>query len=126
MALRMDEAMCNVISNRVIIGNYLIKSIERNKYNFTVDEFDHFDDELTQRLRQLDYYSSFDNEGIRDFVEDYPYLISYLSDSSLSITKDMNQELLHLILESYFSIGITKHITNAINEAFNICWEANA
>lgn len=113
--------MCNVISNRLIIGNYLIKLVEKDKYDFTLEEFKQFDDIITLRLNKIDYYSSFDSEGIREFVEEYPYLVSYQSDS-FSITRKMNRELLNTILENYFYSGLTKPITDAINDAFNIYW----
>lgn len=114
--------MCNVISNRLIIGNYLIKLVEKDKYDFTLEEFKQFDDVLTLWLNKIDYYSSFDSEGIMEFVEEYPYLVSYQSDS-FSITRKMNRELLNTILENYFYSGLTKPITDAINDAFNIYWE---
>ena len=113
--------MCNVISNRLIIGNYLIKLVEKDKYDFTFEEFKQFDDIITLRLNKIDYYSSFDSEGIREFVEEYPYLVSYQSDS-FSITRKMNRELLNIILENHFYSGLTKPITDAINDAFNIYW----
>lgn len=114
--------MCNVISNRLIIGNYLIKLVEQDKYDFTLEEFKQFDDVLTPKLKKIDYYSSFDSEGIMEFVEEYPYLVSYHSDS-FSITRKMNRELLNQILENYFYSGLTKPITDVINEAFNIYWD---
>ena len=118
--------MCKIISNRIIIGNYLIESIKNDKYSFSFDEFEYFDRMLSPKLEELDYYSSFDDEGIIEFVCDYPSIIEYDSDSELYKLKDIEKNRFLRILNRYFRIGITKSITTAISEVSSLYWEEKA
>lgn len=116
--------MCNLISNRLVIGNYLIESIEKNKYTFTLDEFDRFEKELTIKLNRIDYYSTFDEEGIFDFIEDYPSFLKFDSDT-LTISNEMDKERFLKLLKRYFRVGISKSISSAISETSRVAIVSN-
>ena len=118
--------MSNVISNRLIIGNYLIESVKNDKYRFSFDELNRFDDMLSEYLQKIDYYSSFDDDGILEFLEEYPSFISYDSVSNLYILIDDKKDVILPRLYRYFRSGITKPITTAISEVSSIYWGENA
>ena len=118
--------MCNVISNRVIIGNFLIKLLQQDQHTFTSADYKRFDDILTLKLRTLDYYSSFDTHGISEFVEDYPYIISYDSEIDIFTIKSPDLKSVGLdcvaFLNYLFNIGLTKDLNDAIDESFYMYW----
>lgn len=118
--------MCNVISNRLIIGNYLIESIKNDKYSFSFDEFDRFDELLSPILEKNDYYSSFDDEGIMDFVEEYSSIIRYDSDLDRYFLEHTDKDHLFRTLYRNFRIGVTKPVTSAISEVATLYWGTNA
>lgn len=118
--------MCNVISNRVIIGNYLIESIKKDSYDFSFEEFNRFDEILSSKLQVFDCYSSFDEDGINEFIEDYPFVIKHVSDTKLSIIYKENKERLLEELYRYFRIGISKRIAQAIAETSDEYWGEDA
>ena len=118
--------MCKVISNRIIIGNYLIESIKNDQFSFSLDEFDRFDELLSPILEKNDYYSSFDDEGITDFVEEYSSIIRYDSDSDRYYLEYTDKNHLINTLYRNFRIGVTKPITSAISEVSTLYWGANA
>ena len=111
--------MWKCVSSDVIIGNFIIESVERNNFNVELKKLYTFDNELSSRLVQHNYYTNFKAEDVSYFIDQYPFLIESYTDEGFRITqKNKTQEELRDTLLRYFRYGMPKVVINEMKHIF--------
>lgn len=117
--------MCNVVSSRLIIGNYIIESVKKDSYRFNLDDFCRYDSILDEELKKIDYCSDFDKDELFDFADDYPFVVNDEADT-LSIVQDLSKDVFLKMLDRYFRIGVSRDVALALEDASKVYWRSLA
>ena len=113
--------MCRFISSDVIIGNFIIEAVERNKFSVELQKLYSFDKELSGRLAQHNYYTNFNVKDVSCFGDQYPYLIESSSGDRFKITQNIgSQDEFRRMLIRYFRYGMPKVVINEMKQILQI------
>ena len=105
--------MCKFISSDSIIGNFVIESLEKNDFRIELEKLYEFDEQLSKKLVEYNYYTNFDLVKVADFTESYPFLVESLDNECFHIVKDIqNKDNFHSLLIRYFRLGMPKIVIN--------------
>ncbi len=105
--------MCKFISSDSIIGNFVIESLEKDDFSIELEKLYKFDDQLSRKLVEHNYYTNFDLVKVNDFKENYPFFIESLDSECLHIVNDINnRDKFQSLLIRYFRMGMPKFVIN--------------
>ncbi len=100
--------MCKIISSDLIIGNFVIESLEKDDFKIEFEKLYDFDDKLSSNLEKYNYYTNFDLSNVIEFKQNYSFLIESYDDECFNVVKDI--ENFQSLLIRYFRLGIPKFV----------------
>jgi len=101
--------MCKFISSDSVIGNFVIEILEKNDdFRIELTKLYAFDAQLSERLKEHNYYTKFENRRVLDFKDDYPFFIESLDKECFSIVNSEKKPELKSMLIRYFRVGLPK------------------
>lgn len=102
--------MCKMISSESLIGNFLLASLEMGNHKIEIDELFAFESNLGSHLNHLNYFTRLSYSNILDFVDDYPFFIKSVNESSVSLTDSYDLAVLSNKLKRYFKMGLPETV----------------
>lgn len=107
--------MCKCLSSNVIIGNFMLESLQINKFQIDFKELYNFDKQLSTKLLEYNYYSRFCINDVISFCNQYPFFVDSLDNSNIYIN---NHYEVYPLLIRYFRLGMPKRIVDSIRIVF--------
>lgn len=114
--------MCKSINSNVVIGNFLIEAVTRDKKYVSYEELISFDDLISEKLNEINYITKFSVNQIFDFEDDYPFFIESIKDEKIYIYLE-HKDITISRLQRYFRMGlpsvILDELTNTSSEVLD-------
>lgn len=116
------RVMCKSINSNVVIGNFLIEAVTRDKKYVSYEELISFDDLISEKLNEINYITKFSVNQIFDFEDDYPFFIESIKDEKIYIYLE-HKDITINRLQRYFRMGlpsvILDELTNTSSEVLD-------
>ncbi len=107
--------MFKFISSDSIIGNFVIEAVAKKDFQIEITKLFDFDKQLSNSLRQYNYYTRFECVKVWDFHENYPFFVKSVDDQYINIINDLpNMESFQASLIRHFRIGMPKIVVDEI------------
>jgi len=107
------RVMCKSINSNVVIGNFLIEAVTRDKKYVSYEELISFDDLISEKLNEINYITKFSVNQIFDFEDDYPFFIESIKDEKIYIYLE-HKDITINRLQRYFRMGLPSVILDEL------------
>jgi len=111
--------MCKSISCDVVIGNFIIEAVIRNRHEVSFNDLIIFNNQVNDSLKQLDYFTKFSINGIFEFEDDYPFFVASSNDNGLEIKVKPDKIPVIQMLERHFRSGLPNNVITEFITASN-------
>lgn len=111
--------MCKILSSEVVIGNFILDSLNQGKINIDLKDLIDFDSKLSTLLIAKNYFTHFNINSVFDFQINYPFLIDAIQENSLCLKSiDNNIEQIKILLTRYFRMGLPNTVILDMKKAY--------
>ena len=110
------------ISGDIIVGNFIVGLLEKEKFSFSMDEICEFDKKLSEKLKEKDnFYSTFIPFDVFSFYENYPFFMEQVIDKKtfIIIRKERFTHGFYKLAVRYFRMGLQKELVQDITDVMN-------
>ena len=105
--------MCKIISGDAVMGNFILESVRRNNFDISFEEMMKYDEKLSEKLKEHNYFTKFNFDEILDFTENYPFFVQSIESNGIKIVDEIgNKTNLMNQLIRYFRIGMPMLVVN--------------
>jgi hypothetical protein len=107
--------MRKAISSDVVIGNFLIETLERDREHIEFKNLFDFDKKISKTIRGKNYSTKFSVNSIFEFQDNYPFFVSLSDDNCLTIVKNGEKNITINRLIRHFRIGLPTFIVEKVS-----------
>lgn len=110
--------MCRIISSDAVIGNFILESVTRGKYNISIETMIAYDEKLSESLKEHNYFTKLDFDEILDFTENYPFFVKSMESDCIRIVNELDtkKKLINRLMR-HFRIGMPQLVIDEMISA---------